>query len=181
MSRRTRRIHRRKRRTRRNSARSRAFAGGTPNGDDTYIHICACPAEYGFHHPACGRSFLARGFSPCQWQAAWHGFWFVWSSSCSAIEVCAVHRQRNTAVPRRKARSNSSSSFVPTDSSDSSCSPGSAAGHGVAIGSGASAQQLITPVGCKVVLKNMRRETDPIEPVTREHCKALVLKNIFAR
>ena len=60
--------------------------------------------------------------------------WIVSPSSCLDTEVCTVRRQKKTVVPRTKARSNSSSSFVPT--------PRSAAGLWGAIGSGASAQQL---------------------------------------
>ena len=58
----------------------------------------------------------------CGWVFGF-GQYEVWSVSLVGAVICRVcSRQKNNAVPRRKVRSNSSSSFVPSDSSNSSCS-----------------------------------------------------------
>ena len=65
-------------------------------------------------------------------------------SPVGAVICRECSMQKNNAVLRRRARSNSSSSFVPSGSSNSSCSskPGSTAELWGAMGSGAFDQQL---------------------------------------
>ena len=69
----------------------------------------------------------AKDVAPKRWRTVcgWaFGFGQYEVSSVSPVGavICrGCSRQKNNAFPRRKARSNSSSSFVPSDSSNSSC------------------------------------------------------------